>query len=234
MLKQSIRQLRDRLLPLLLSPILICTQARSLNAQATPPDPQRFKQAVEKFVQWDRKHGPPQNAILFVGSSSITLWNTARFFPTLAVVNRGFGGSHITDVNYYYNQVVKPYNPQKIVFYAGENDVASGRSSEEVLQDFQLFITNVEQDFPGIPVFYLAIKPSPLRWNLWSKLDQTNILIKHWIETKPNLHYVDTASVFLNGSEQPRAIFFQKDGLHLSEQGYAIWQKVLLPYLTKE
>ena len=63
------------------------------------PDPERFKQEINQFKAWDEKNTFSKNAVLFVGSSSIRLWKTAVAFPQLPVVNRGFGGSHISDVN---------------------------------------------------------------------------------------------------------------------------------------
>lgn len=234
MLKKQARFLRYRLLPLVLSPIILGSQILGLNAQTAPPDPQRFQAEIKRFVQWDQKNSPPKHAILFVGSSSITLWDTATAFPGLTVINRGFGGSQIPDITYYYDQVVKPYQPAKIVFYAGENDIASGQTIEQLLQNFKVFLEKVDRDFPGTPVFYLAIKPSLLRWTMWPELDKANTEIRQFIATKPNLYYVDTASVLLSGTTKPSATLFKEDGLHLSESGYQRWQKVLFPYLEKE
>ncbi len=47
----------------------------------------------------DRESPPAPGGVLFVGSSSIRMWDTlARDFPGVPVVRRGFGGSAMADV----------------------------------------------------------------------------------------------------------------------------------------
>lgn len=205
-----------------------------LNAQTPVPDGERFSREINAFIQWDKKNSFPENAILFVGSSSIRLWNTALSFPKLTVINRGFGGSEISDVNRYYDLIVKKYNPVDIVFYAGDNDVAAGESANQVLNDFQLFLEKVERDFPETRVFYLPIKPSIARWKFWPEMAEANAKIKAFIETRPNLFYVDTAWPMLDAKSQPKPDLFIEDGLHLNDQGYKLWNEILAPFLKKK
>jgi lysophospholipase L1-like esterase len=216
---------------LLFITILLFQCAAGLNAQTPAPDHDRFSQEINAFIQWDRKNSFPEHAVLFVGSSSIRLWNTASSFPKLTVINRGFGGSEISDVNHYYEHVVKQYNPARIVFYAGDNDIAAGKSANQVFGDFQLFIEKVEHDFPETDVFYLPIKPSISRWKLWPEMAVANGKIKAFIETKPNLFYVDTATPMLDETTRPRPELFMDDGLHLNERGYQLWNGILSSYL---
>ncbi len=234
MLKKRIRYNRHQTLLLLLIPILFYSCAVRFKKQTTAPGPERFRNEIDTFIQWDKKNSYPQNAILFVGSSSIRLWNTALSFPNLQVINRGFGGSQISDVNYYYEQIVKKYKPTKIIFYAGDNDIAAGKSADQILQDFQIFIEKVEQDLPETQVFYLPIKPSLNRWQLWSEMSSANAKIKAFIESRPNLYYVDTASAMLNQKLEPNPDLFINDGLHLNDQGYQLWKDILSPYIEKE
>jgi len=79
------------------------------SASAPPkadPDATRFTAEIAAFEAWDRKNSPPKNAILFVGSSSIRMWQTAECFPDLAVIYRGFGGAQTSDVNHYADRIV--------------------------------------------------------------------------------------------------------------------------------
>jgi lysophospholipase L1-like esterase len=211
--------------------ILILILCCNFRAQIPDPDPERFSKEIEQFIQWDMKNSYIENTILFVGSSSIRLWPTALYFPNLYVINRGFGGSHISDVNYYYEQVVKKYKPSKIIFYAGDNDIAAGKSPDQVLEDFQNFTEKVEMDFPETLVFYLFIKPSSSRWQFWPHMLAANLKIKQFSEGNPNFFYIDTASPMLNDTGEPNPDLFQDDNLHLNDQGYQLWSKILLPYL---
>jgi hypothetical protein len=210
--------------------IIICASP----AQNIDPDPGRFKNEIEEFIQWDKKNSYSEGAILFVGSSSIRLWYTAIYFPELYVINRGFGGSHISDVNYYYDDIVKKYKPSKIVFYAGDNDVADGKSPEKVLADYQSFIFKVEQDFPECHIYFISIKPSPSRWQYWSQMSLANSKIKEFTKQKSNLIYIDVATDMLDETGNPRPDLFREDNLHLNDTGYLLWNNILSSYLKSE
>ncbi|MBN2030774.1 hypothetical protein JW824_11075 [bacterium] len=212
--------------------ILFLSLNRHLIAQAEDPDPERFSEEIDAFIQWDLKNSFPEHAVLFVGSSSIRLWPTAVSFPELDVINRGFGGSHISDVNHYYEQIVRKYKPSEIIFYAGDNDIAAEKSPDQVFEDFQYFVERVEMDMPETCVFYLPIKPSLSRWHLWSEMQETNLRIKQYTEEKPQLFYVDTALPMLDQRGEPNPELFLDDGLHLNDQGYQMWNKVLSFYLN--
>jgi len=202
-------------------------------SQNADPNPNRFQAEIENFINWDRKNSFPSDAILFVGSSSIRLWNTAESYPKYDVVNRGFGGAHISDVIYYYETVVKKYNPNLIVFYCGDNDIAAGKSTEQVYGDFQEFFKKCKGDFPATKVVYLPIKPSISRWTFWDKMSQVNKKIELDAKSEPNLVYVNTASPMLSKDGKPKGNLFVADGLHLNKSGYELWNSILLPHLQK-
>jgi lysophospholipase L1-like esterase len=214
----------------LFSVFLWPTNSLALEKEATTPA--RFESEIAAFEKWDHQNAVPQNCILFVGSSSIRLWQTADAFPALPVINRGFGGSTIADVNYFANRIVFKYKPRTIVFYAGDNDIAAGRSPDQVFADFETFAKSVHERLPNTRLIYLAIKPSPLRWKLWPKSQTVNSRIQEL--TKRNDHdlYVDAATPILGSDGQPRKELFRDDGLHMNPKGYKIWNKILAPVLT--
>ncbi|MEJ2051712.1 MAG: GDSL-type esterase/lipase family protein [Calditrichota bacterium] len=203
-------------------------------AQNSDPDPGRFKNEIDEFIQWDKKNSYNEGAILFVGSSSIRLWYTALSSPDLYVINRGFGGSHISDVIYYYDDIVKKYKPSIIVFYAGDNDVADGKSPKKVLADYQKFVSKVEQDFPDCLIYFISIKPSPSRWQYWPRMLLANSKIKEFTKQKSNLIYIDVATDMLDETGNPRPDLFSEDNLHLNDTGYLLWNNILSPYLKLE
>ncbi len=219
---------------LLIISILFYSFTTEFKTQKPVLGPERFSKQIETFIQWDKKNSYSENAILFVGSSSIRLWNTAISFPNLKIINRGFGGSQISDVIHYYKQVVMKYRPSKIVFYAGDNDIAAGKSADQVLKDYKLFVSKVEQDFPKAEIFYLPIKPSLSRWPLWPKMASANEMIKQFVKSKLNLFYVETTSAMLNETNEPNPDLLIDDGLHLNKKGYQIWTRILLPFIENE
>jgi lysophospholipase L1-like esterase len=187
-----------------------------------------FQKEIDAFVASDKTNPPPKNAVLFVGSSSIRMWtNLAEAFPNIKTINRGFGGSQISDVIEYADKIVIPYHPSKIVFYAGDNDIAAGKSPEKVSEDFKTFVEKVRAELPNVPIYFLAIKPSPSRWHLAPKSETANNLIRQFAKQSKNLHYIDVASPLLNSKGEPDPDLFKADKLHLNSKGYVIWAKVV-------
>ncbi|MCB0282662.1 MAG: hypothetical protein KDF60_08805 [Calditrichaeota bacterium] len=217
---------------LLLAFTMISAQEIQEVQKVKPPDPLRFANEINAFKQWDKKNSFPEQAVLFVGSSSMRMWPTADYFPEMDIINRGFGGAHITDVEYFYDDVLKKYNPAIIVFYAGDNDVAAGMDVDTVYNDFVRFYNRVENDFPAVDFFYIPIKPSLNRWSFWDKMNQTNEKIAEFCRTKENLEYIDTATPMLGPDQKPMSLFIE-DGLHLNKDGYDLWSSIVKPYLKE-
>src|ERR1043166_8566108 len=110
---------------------------------------------------------PPRDAVLFYGSSSIRLWTTlAQDFAGVPLVNHGFGGSTLADCIGEMERLVFPLQPRAIVLYAGDNDLDQGAQPEDVLARFQAFVKSAHERLGKIPILFLSVKPSPIRfWN---------------------------------------------------------------------
>lgn len=200
--------------------------------QPAEPKPLPFAKEIQAFVAADAKQPPAPGQVLFVGSSSIRLWDLKKSFPELAALNRGFGGSKIEDSVRYFDQIVLPYKPRLIVFYAGDNDTAGAKTAEQVRDDFRAFTAKCKAAFPATKVIFIAIKPSPSRWNKYDKQSQANALIAEDCKADPErLIYLDVVTPMLGADGQPRAELFQKDLLHLNAEGYKLWAGLLEPLL---
>ncbi|MDR8392436.1 GDSL-type esterase/lipase family protein [Aliifodinibius sp. S!AR15-10] len=216
----------------LLSLVLLLT-CNLLNAQTVEdPDPGRFQEQIEVFMQWDAKNSFPEDGILFVGSSSIRFWKTHQAFPELPVINRGFGGSHISDVQHYYEKVIQKYDPAVIVFYAGDNDVAADKPVQQVVEDYRQLTDRIMQDFPGAKFVYVPIKPSSSRWGYWKTMGEANREIREYNKQHDQLYYVDLATPLLENGK-PNDSLFIEDLLHLNEKGYAVWNRIIGPKLKE-
>lgn len=225
-------KLRTVAVRLLLVGSVFCVAAIRPIAQAADPDPARFASEIEAFRQWDTKNAFPVDGVLFVGSSTIRLWPTAARFPNLPIINRGFGGSHISDVNHYVQDVALKYRPGVVIFYAGDNDINDGKTPERVLADYRTFAERVLAVRPDTRVLFLAIKPSPARWALWPKMREANSLVAQFAATRPNLGYIDVATPMLTSAGQTQAHLYVEDGLHMSVAGYDIWSRIVAAALT--
>lgn len=206
---------------------LLLLQPLAVWPQVADPDPSRFAEAIGRFEQWDRQNAFPAGGVVFVGSSSIAGWQTAERFPHLPVINRGFGGAQVSDVNHFIEQTVLRYDPKLIVFYAGNNDIAAGKSASQVLAGYRAFVERVQAHAPMTPVLFISMHPSPLRWEDWPEMQWTNALIKSWSADRPELYYADVATPMLAANGEPRAELYVEDGLHLSEAGYDLWTPIV-------
>ncbi len=198
------------------------------------PDPERFRGQIETFIEKDKQNPPEPGAILFVGSSSIVMWKSLKEdFGDHHVLNRGFGGSHASDVLYYFDVVVKPYYPSKILFYEGDNDLASGKSPRETMKDFKMFHSRVNKAFPDTEIGFIAAKPSPKRWDMKDKFRKFNQLLEKYCKKHKDLTFIDVFDAMLNERGRPSPEFYVSDSLHMSDKGYDIWQKQVEPFIEE-
>jgi lysophospholipase L1-like esterase len=203
------------------------------NAGAQLRGPEQCQGEITGLVAGDAAHPPPQHAVLFVGSSSIRLWTTlADDFPGVPKINRGFGGSRIADSTYFADRIVVPYHPSLIVMYAGDNDIAEGRTSQQVVDDFKAFVARVRRDLPHVAIAYVSIKPSMARIAMWPQMRAANDGIARWARTQNDVTLVDVTVKMLDAHGQPRPELLREDGLHMQPAGYAIWIEALKPVLA--
>ncbi|WP_317929657.1 SGNH/GDSL hydrolase family protein [Halioxenophilus sp. WMMB6] len=204
--------------------------AQSLFAYAQPLMVNPWLAQIEYFEQLDSVHPPPTNAVLFLGSSSIRLWSSLQLdFPNAVVINRGFGGSEISDSVFFFEQIVAPYQPRLIIFYAGENDIAHGKTPQQVLDDFKALVQKVQTELPNTTLAFISIKPSPARAGVRPAVALANQLIAEFIETQERLVYVDVFTPMLAADGSPRIELFIDDGLHMNSLGYQLWVEQLRP-----
>jgi lysophospholipase L1-like esterase len=216
--------------PFLVAATLLCVCGALLRAEK-PPDFAHWEKAIAAFEKQDRAKPPPKDAILFVGSSSIRLWDLPRSFPDRQVINRGFGGSEIADSVHFAPRILLKYRPRLIVFYAGDNDIAAGRRPERVAADFKEFVRTVHAELPRTKILFLSIKPSIRRWNLVERMRRANELIRDYCKQVKRVEYVDVATPMLGTDGKPRRELFQRDGLHLNAAGYKLWASIVKPLL---
>jgi hypothetical protein len=212
--------------------ILAMVNGAGLAQDAGAEEANPFEDEIRAFEEQDAEAMPEPGGILFVGSSSIRMWDTDKWFPDRGIIQRGFGGSRMSDVVYFFDRIVLPYRPKAIVLYEGDNDIAVGRSAERVRDDFLELAQRIEQDLPGTELYFIAIKPSLARWDMIDEMRCANCLINWTIRDHDWMHYVDVAEAMLGPDGTPREDIFMDDGLHLNDEGYAIWTSIVEPLLA--
>jgi lysophospholipase L1-like esterase len=201
---------------------------------AGTPAANKFESEIVAFEQADQQNFPPKKAILFTGSSSIRLWKDLQeSFPGKKIINRGFGGSGVSDLIYFTDRIVIPYRPKQIIIYSGENDINAGKTPQEVYTDFVTLVTTIREKLPTARITYISMKPSPSRISKQEEMKKANSLIKDYLSKIKRADYVNIYDPMLGPDGQPKAELFVEDRLHMNEAGYDIWTSVIAPYLAK-
>ncbi|MBA8886490.1 lysophospholipase L1-like esterase [Dokdonella fugitiva] len=211
---------------------LLLASTAAVFARDASIDP--WETEIARFEAADRAAPPPPGGVVFVGSSSIRLWSTlADDFAGTRVLNRGFGGSRIADATRLAARIVLPYRPRLVVLYAGDNDLAEGRTPPQVLADVEAFIASVHHDAPTTPVVFVSIKPSPARAALLPAMREANALVRAYAGRTRGVRYVDVFEPMLGADGAPRAELFGPDRLHMNARGYALWTRIIAPELRR-
>lgn len=202
-------------------------------AVTTLATPEKWAKDIDAFTTADAAQPPPRDAVLFIGSSSIVKWQTlAQDFPTATTINRGFGGSELSDSVFYLDRIALPYHPRIVVVYAGENDLWAGKSAAQVAADFEACCTKIHAALPATRIVFIGIKPSPSRWKIHGEMKQANALVAAYCAKDPHRVFLDVWKPMLDANDQPRPELFVADLLHMNAAGYAIWTRLLTPLLT--
>lgn len=192
-----------------------------------------WEKQMATFAEDDAKKPFPTGETVFVGSSSIRMWKLPDSFGERKVLNRGFGGSQIIDSVTYLDTLVLKHKPKTVVLYAGDNDLASGKSVERVVGDFKAFVSELQAALPETKIIYIGIKPSISRWKMVEKVRAANREIQSFAGSSKNVVFVDIDKPMLGENGEPNPELFLKDGLHMTPAGYKVWTALLMPHIDK-
>jgi len=202
--------------------------AATTAASTSPRGPERFEKNMKAFEEADKANPPAENATLFVGSSSFTLWKKLETeFRAFRPINRGFGGSSFPDLIHYFDRVVLAYKPAKIVVYEGTNDIASKRTPKQVADDCQTVIDLVRKKLPDAQLYIMSLNPTPKRDVIADKMDEANALIKKEVEGDPHLHFIDLRHSLTDSAGKSDPRLYRPDGIHPNDEGYAKWIPII-------
>ena len=196
----------------------------------------RFDAEIQRMLERDKTNPPPQNGILFIGSSIFRLWTglTEHMAP-LPAFNRAFGGSQTQDMIDRAGQLVVPFQPRIIVYYCGSNDVNAGATAEAMIGRTKQFLAIVREKLPNTMVFYTAIQKAPDKRARWEVVDAVNREMERYSREVKNLGYIDLNTVLFDKNGVIREDLFLPDKLHFRPEStaYAEFAAVVKPVLAK-
>jgi len=216
--------------------ILLIVACSPLRKYQDLPEVQAWNKEIVKFEQLDKTESYSGDAILFAGSSSIRLWSTlAQDMAPYPVIQRGFGGSKLSDVAVYAERIFDPHPCKAIVLFIG-NDITGSdndKSPEEVATLFRILLKTIRKSHPDTPVFWIEVTPCSSRWKVWPEIQEATELIRKECQNQKNTYSIRTDFAFLNNDGKPKDELFISDKLHLNPQGYAIWTEIIKKELVK-
>jgi len=193
----------------------------------------RWHNELAAFSRADQQQFPLPGGVVFVGSSTVRMWkNLAQDFRQVPnIVNRGFGGSTMADCSLFARDLVVRYKPRQVLVYAGDNDLAEGRTPLQVLESFARFANAVRAELPHTRISFISVKPSPSREHLMPLIRETNNVISAYLNRLPDSEYIDIFTPMIAADGRPRPELFLPDRLHMNEQGYRLWQSVIASHV---
>ncbi|MCY7421964.1 MAG: GDSL family lipase [Chitinophagaceae bacterium] len=178
-----------------------------------------------------RERCPYKPETVFYGSSSFTLWaNLYQEFEEFKPVNLAFGGSTLAACVQFFDRIIAPLpKPQRLILYAGDNDLGDGADPHDVFKNYLLFKSKLRHHFDDVPFYYVSIKPSLTRLEIIDKIIKTNFLIKENIKKQEgNDYYINIFNKMVDHKGLPQKKFFEGDGLHLNHLGYDVWKEAIM------
>ncbi len=194
----------------------------------------QWEKEIQAFESSDRTNPPPKHCLLFTGSSTIRKWTTlAQDFPGQPVVNRGVGGSEVVDITHFADRIVFPYEPKMIFFRCGGNDIANGKSPEQVFADFKDFVALVRTKLPDTEIVFMSWSPTIARLKNRNKDHTYNDLVKEFVKQNPHMQYCEMTDMPLDKDGNVRPELFQSDKLHFNAAGNKLMAERVRPFLPK-
>ncbi len=211
------------------------TSAAPLPAYVPAGQTVKYEKDVQALLDLDRTTPPPQNGILFTGSSIFRQWEqlTTQMAP-LPVFNRAFGGSRSWEMLYYMDKVVLPYKPSFIVYYCGSNDVNAKQDAAGIAARIESFFERVHTALPKTQIFFATIQKAPDKRAQWAVVDSANAIVGRYASAHSTFVYtIDFNAVLLDANGALRSNLFKPDSLHFYPPVYEEFTGVIKPVLTK-
>ncbi len=216
--------------------LALSSGCRTVPAASLPPlsATNRWAKELLAFEAQDATNPPPRRPIVFTGSSSIRMWqDLSRDFPEMGVLNRGFGGSQLSDMQEHFERLILRYRPRQVVIYSGANDISAKKPVERVVADLKDVVNRIHRDLPKTRVTFLSIALNPSRWEQRERIVAANAAIAEFMARDPRRQYLDVTSPMLQADGSPKPDIFLKDRLHMNRKGYDLWIPVIRPALVR-
>lgn len=169
----------------------------------------------------------------FVGSSTMHKWTSlgSDMSPWTAY-NRGVDGATVQAIAQMFANDTVGYPPHAIIAYLGDNDIALGQRSSDVVEVLRNIIAEKRRLYGATPLYVISIKPSPARFEFLSEQRNFNRQASAIASYYKDVYYIDVADEFLRNGKP--GDFYVPDGVHLNAAGYSILGSGVRTELARE
>ncbi|MCH5179144.1 MAG: exo-alpha-sialidase [Prevotellaceae bacterium] len=180
--------------------------------------------------------------IVFIGNSITNMMNWYEAFGSQQNIHgRGNSGGLSQEILDNLESMIAG-NPSKVFLMIGTNDLGTlgdNYTPAAVAQRIQKILTRIHTEAPNATVYYQSILPTTVGNRTQAKTEETNALVKNWIEAynSDQIVYVDLYTALVsngalaNTSSSLSATSYSDDGLHLTQKGYRIWMDIIKDYV---
>jgi hypothetical protein len=194
----------------------------------------RWEEDIRRIDSLNAVEYSDENTLLVTGSSSVRLWDSIHTdLAPYQVMQRGYGGSKLSDFNLYAERIIKPHPYKAIVIFVA-NDIHGGdddRSPRQMFRLYQILVEKIRKRNPNTPLFWIETTPTPSRWHVNDHVRKANRLIRDWSNESRDLHFISTYNAYLTPELVPDSSYFREDMLHLNRKGYEQWAGIILSSL---
>ena len=202
----------------------------------------QFEQEVSLLESLDLEEKAGEKDLLFIGSSSIRLWDNIQvdMYP-YSSVKRGYGGAHFYDLIHFSERLVKNHYPKAILIFVA-NDITGSNDFTNLVGDispngvkklFRYNFKSIRRIHKHVPIFLIETTPTPKRWKVWNKILQANKKLERFCKQETNLYFISTRDKFIGEDGLPIQSLFLNDELHLNVDGYKLWSSVIKSKLVE-
>lgn len=205
-------------------------ESASISEEVRAAAVDKWEAEIKKLEARDQCEVDPDDAILFVGSSSIRRWDDIEVdMAPYRTIQRGYGGSKYSDVAVFAKRLLNPHQYRALVMFVG-NDV-KGKPEDHAADDVERwvrYIVNVSHEHqPEAPVLLIEVTPTEKRFAVWPQIRQINARLREVALSTENTYFIATAAHFLDPKCNPRVELFGDDRLHLNSDGYDLWSELI-------
>ena len=176
-----------------------------------------------------------QNNIILLGNSLTEGFKIEKYFPLQLILNRGIVADHTgiegQGILQRMEESVYRCRPSAVFLLIGVNDLADKKyNPQQIAHGAEKIIQKIQQFNPEIKIYLQSALPATGKYAHLNPLIMVYNQLLFEAAEKTKINYIDLHSHFINENGELKSEY-TRDGIHLTDAGYAVWKKLIQPFL---